>query len=190
MNQNRNYRKDGTVIHCEWYNSSRRDKSGKLISILSFVLDITEREKAAEALRQSEGLFRAVTDNSRDAIYVKDCQSRWLLANPALLRIVGKASRDVLGWSDAEIYADPAIGKAIVKNDRRIMERGEPEAFRKMHRRPQECVYSSPQKRLVVMEKGGRSDWSASRGTSPNASGPKNNCASKLLHCRPPPTRS
>ncbi len=107
VNQNRNYRKDGTVIHCEWYNSSRRDKSGKLISILSFVLDITEREKAAEALRQSEGLFRAVTDNSRDAIYVKDCQSRWLLANPALLRIVGKASRDVLGRSDAEIYAEP-----------------------------------------------------------------------------------
>jgi PAS domain S-box-containing protein len=40
---NRNYRKDGTVVHCEWYNSGIYDPQGKLISILSQVLDITER---------------------------------------------------------------------------------------------------------------------------------------------------
>src|SRR5208337_4539641 len=33
MHANRNYRKDGTVIECEWYNSALRDGDGTLISI-------------------------------------------------------------------------------------------------------------------------------------------------------------
>ncbi len=50
---NRNYRKDGSVIHCEWYNSSLQDDSGKLRSILSLVLDVTERKQMEEELRKS-----------------------------------------------------------------------------------------------------------------------------------------
>jgi PAS domain S-box-containing protein len=48
---NRNYRKDGAVIHCEWYNSSLLDEAGNLRSILSLVLDVTERVRAEEALQ-------------------------------------------------------------------------------------------------------------------------------------------
>jgi len=47
---NRNYRKDGSVVYCEWYNSSLMDESGNLRSILSLVLDVTERKKAEEEL--------------------------------------------------------------------------------------------------------------------------------------------
>jgi PAS domain S-box-containing protein len=50
---NRNYRKDGAVIHCEWYNSSLMDDSGKLRSILSLVLDVTERKLMEEELRRA-----------------------------------------------------------------------------------------------------------------------------------------
>ena len=47
---NRNYRKDGSVIYCEWYNSSLRDAAGKLRSVLSLVLDVTDRKLAEKAL--------------------------------------------------------------------------------------------------------------------------------------------
>ncbi|HSR12123.1 MAG TPA: ATP-binding protein, partial [Thermodesulfobacteriota bacterium] len=50
---NRNYRKDGSVAYCEWYNSSLADESGNLRSILSLVLDVTERKKLEEELRRS-----------------------------------------------------------------------------------------------------------------------------------------
>jgi PAS domain S-box-containing protein len=50
---NRNYRRDGSVIHCEWYNSSLLDDSGKLRSILSLVLDVTERNRMEDDLRKS-----------------------------------------------------------------------------------------------------------------------------------------
>lgn len=52
---NRNYRKDGTIIDCEWYNSSLLDESGKLRSILSLVLDVTERNQLELELRRAHG---------------------------------------------------------------------------------------------------------------------------------------
>ncbi len=42
---NRNYKKDGSIITCEWYNSALYDEQGKMVSVLSQVLDITERIK-------------------------------------------------------------------------------------------------------------------------------------------------
>ncbi len=54
VNRNRNVRKDGTVIHSEWYNSTVRDSAGTLVAVLSLVLDVTERNRALDALRRSE----------------------------------------------------------------------------------------------------------------------------------------
>ena len=50
---NRNYRRDGTVVSCEWYNSAIYDRAGRLTSILSQVLDISERKRTGEALEQA-----------------------------------------------------------------------------------------------------------------------------------------
>lgn len=46
--RNRNYTKDGSIIHCEWYNSVLNDEQGNLVSVLSLVLDVTARELAEE----------------------------------------------------------------------------------------------------------------------------------------------
>jgi PAS domain S-box-containing protein len=50
---NRNYRKDGAVIDCEWYNSALLDESGNLVSILSLAQDVSERKRAEVALQQA-----------------------------------------------------------------------------------------------------------------------------------------
>lgn len=54
INKNRNYRKDGSVIHCEWYNSALLDTSGKLVSVLSLVLDVTERKRVESQLKRHQ----------------------------------------------------------------------------------------------------------------------------------------
>ncbi len=51
--QNRNYRKDGTIIHCEWYNSVLMDENGELISMLSLTQDITKRKQIEIEIAQS-----------------------------------------------------------------------------------------------------------------------------------------
>jgi two-component system CheB/CheR fusion protein len=59
VSRNRNYRKDGRVIHCEWYNSVVRDDAGRIASILSFVLDVTERTVAEAEVRRLNDELRA-----------------------------------------------------------------------------------------------------------------------------------
>jgi PAS domain S-box-containing protein len=51
--QNRNYQKDGTIIHCEWYNSVLMDENGTLISVLSLTQDITKRKQIEIEIAQS-----------------------------------------------------------------------------------------------------------------------------------------
>jgi PAS domain S-box-containing protein len=53
---NRNHRKDGSVVECEWYNSAIHDAAGRLTSILSQALDVTSRRQAEERLRQAQKL--------------------------------------------------------------------------------------------------------------------------------------
>jgi diguanylate cyclase (GGDEF)-like protein/PAS domain S-box-containing protein len=47
---NRNYRKDGRTIWCDWYNSILRDDAGHVVSILSLAQDVTARVQAEERL--------------------------------------------------------------------------------------------------------------------------------------------
>ena len=51
--QNRNYTKQGAVLHCEWYNSALLDETGNLVSVLSLALDVTQREQATIALEKA-----------------------------------------------------------------------------------------------------------------------------------------
>ncbi len=54
---NRNYRKDGRVIVCEWHNSVLRNDAGEIQSMLSLASDITLEKKMEEALRSmAEGV--------------------------------------------------------------------------------------------------------------------------------------
>ncbi len=67
FSSNRNYRKDGSIIHCEWYNSTLVDRSGRLISILALVLDVTERKHIEEELREArEELERRVRERTAE----------------------------------------------------------------------------------------------------------------------------
>jgi PAS domain S-box-containing protein len=42
---NRNYRANGTIVNCEWYNSILPDSSGRMESVFSLILDVTERHQ-------------------------------------------------------------------------------------------------------------------------------------------------
>ncbi len=51
---NRNLRKDGETLWCEWYNSVMLDEHGEMATVLSLVLDVTERELGEQALRDAD----------------------------------------------------------------------------------------------------------------------------------------
>ncbi|WP_207168660.1 PAS domain S-box protein [Thiocystis violacea] len=47
-----NQRKDGETVWCEWHNSVLRDGDGRLVSVLSLALDVSEQQALQASLRQ------------------------------------------------------------------------------------------------------------------------------------------
>ena len=77
--------------------------------------NITGRKQAAEALRESEQQYRGVFDNAAEGIYRTTPDGRVLLANPALVRMLGYDSLERLLQRDidAEGYLDPGTRKTF-----------------------------------------------------------------------------
>jgi PAS domain S-box-containing protein len=86
----RNYTKTGEVVHCEWYNSALFDNSGALVSVLSVVLNITQRRQAEAELRESEERFRQLAENIQQIfwMYAVD-EDRLIYISPACAQVVG-----------------------------------------------------------------------------------------------------
>ncbi|RCJ41177.1 hypothetical protein A6770_08815 [Nostoc minutum NIES-26] len=95
--RNRNYAKDGSVVYCEWYNSALFDESGKLISVLSRVLDVTERKSIEAELRKSEERFRQLADASPNLIWMSDTNQLCYYFNKPWLEFTGRTMEQEIG---------------------------------------------------------------------------------------------
>jgi PAS domain S-box-containing protein len=82
------------------------------------------RRKGEAALSETNALLRAVSDNTPDAIFVKDREGRVIFANPATLRMLNKPAAQVIGRTSREIYADPAAAQLAERSDRNVMDTG------------------------------------------------------------------
>ncbi|MFO7964321.1 MAG: PAS domain S-box protein [Desulfobacterales bacterium] len=118
FNFNRNYTRNGSIIYCEWYSSAVYDTQGKLESVLSQVLDVTDRTRAEQALREKERRFRALLSASSEALYhmSPDWSEMYHLYSGDLRVSAEKPDRD---WfykyihPDDQAVASAAIQKAI-----------------------------------------------------------------------------
>lgn len=103
---------------------SRSLKRQVLHRTLQLAAETEVSRQTAEALRQSEAKLRAVLDSSPDPIFLKDLQSRILLANPATCAALGKPLDQVIGKTELEVHGDPAAAHQIMENDQRVIESG------------------------------------------------------------------
>lgn len=73
-----------------WGKVVERDGEGRPVRATGIHLDITELKEAEEALRESEERYRSVVEQSRDAIFLVDVDTRQLYdVNPALEKLTG-----------------------------------------------------------------------------------------------------
>jgi PAS domain S-box-containing protein len=95
--ERRYLRKDGSVAWALNTISLVRDENGIPAYTTAQLIDITERKEAEKALQRSEGLFRAIVDNTSDLIMVRDLQYRCQYASPAYLSFLGYSAAELLG---------------------------------------------------------------------------------------------
>src|ERR1044071_5818353 len=104
ISRNRNYTKLGTILHCEWYNSALYNQAGKLVSVLSLVLDVTVATRIEEALRKSEAQYRLLFEANPQAMWVYDLTTlRFLAVNDAAVRHYGYSRSEFLEMTIKDI---------------------------------------------------------------------------------------
>ena len=77
----------------------------------AIVRDVTERRRAEQALRESEGRLRAIVDTAVDGIITIDKRGNIETFNPAATRIFGYAPQEVIGRNVKTLMPEPYRGE-------------------------------------------------------------------------------
>ena len=96
----------------------RDSQNDPLTGVIEYVRDITERVKAEEKLKRSEVRLRTFIDSSKDLIFLKDADFRYLFLNKPGVQFGGfEGEHVVLGKTDYELFPKE-IAEEFSKGDR------------------------------------------------------------------------
>ena len=95
---------DGTVKYLEGIGHHLFSADGEFVQVVGTNVDVTERKRAEQALREREAKIRRLVDANIIGIFIWDFDGRILEANEAFLHIVGYDHEDLvtgrIRWTD------------------------------------------------------------------------------------------
>ena len=113
----RNYTKNGSIVYCEWYNSTLLDENGQLISVLSLVLDVSARVKLETERTKLLEKAQAAQNEAESANQIKD---QFLAVLSHELR---SPLNPILGWTKllkSRKFDEVTIAKALNTIERNV----------------------------------------------------------------------
>ena len=94
------------------------DQAGNVESVVSFSMDLTNQ-------RRGESWFKAIMDHAPSAVVLKDVNGRFLFANQALERWLGKSAPDMVGSITKDLFS-AEYAQQHDDFDREVLEAKEP----------------------------------------------------------------
>jgi two-component system, cell cycle sensor histidine kinase and response regulator CckA len=131
--------KDGSYRWIYTRGTALRDAHGTPLRMLGCHIDVTDRRRAEQDLRDSHELLQAVIDGTPDAVFVKDRDGRYLMINAAGARVIGRSAEEIIGRIDSELLA-PESAEHIMERDRGVIASGAPEVFEESTTTPESAV--------------------------------------------------
>jgi PAS domain S-box-containing protein len=81
-----------------------------------------------QSIPNASDILLAVIDATPDAIFVKDLDGRYVLANQAAARFVGRTPNEVIGKHDLELYPEETA-RRFIEDDKVVLAGGAPMSF-------------------------------------------------------------
>jgi len=116
-------RKDGSDLWTIVSTTPLFDGGGRFAGGLAMLVDVTERKRAEQALRESQSRLHAILDNCPAMIFLKDLDGRYLQVNRQFERTFNLTPEQVLGRTDDELFP-PELTAAFRATDRSVLEAG------------------------------------------------------------------
>ena len=116
--------RDGQQLVVKVHKSLRRASNGRPAMVLEALTDVTAQSRAETALRENQTLLHTIIETTPGLIYAKDRQGRMLMANSAVVTLIGRPWAEIMGQTDKEFLNNPEQGEVVSANDRQVMETG------------------------------------------------------------------
>ncbi|MBI4804888.1 MAG: PAS domain S-box protein [Desulfovibrio sp.] len=75
--------------------------------------DITERKRVERDLARHRALLHSIIEGTTDAVFAKDLEGRYLLANSEVGRMVGKPVEEIIGRKDTDHFSPDDAAKVM-----------------------------------------------------------------------------
>jgi|GEM_PF-2255937 len=104
------------------------DQEGRPRYSNGIIIDVTDRIRAEQALRESQELFSLFMNNLPGVAFIKDLEGRYAFYNQACQQIMGRDLPEIIGRTDHDLW--PAeVADRLRSNDRMVLGEGEPLEF-------------------------------------------------------------
>jgi PAS domain S-box-containing protein len=100
-------------------------EAGRDTVVIAVINDVTERQSAELALRNSEERIKSIIDNTTAVIYVKDVKGRYLMINRRFKELFHLNDEQILGRTDHDLFPQEAAD-VFTENDRRVIRSDQP----------------------------------------------------------------
>ena len=122
--ENRYRHKDGSYRWLQWNATS--DPGAGLIYAIAH--DVTNRNEAAEELRESEERYRTLAETSPDMIFVIDADDRVRYVNSRAARQFGKTPEEAIGSKRTELFP-ASMAESQTPGLQQVFKTGEPQSI-------------------------------------------------------------
>jgi PAS domain S-box-containing protein len=129
---------DGSVKHLDVVARVVTDAGGQR-EFVGAVMDVTERERAQEGLRESEGRFRTFVDHATDAFFLHDDRLLVIDVNRQACASLGYARDELIGLHPRDF--DVGLDDATIHRLADRVGAGETVTFESVHRRKDGTVF-------------------------------------------------
>ena len=109
------------------------DSKGNMINFIATKVDITEKKKTDELLRQSEKIYKSITSAASDGIILIDSEQRILKWNKAATNIFGYQKNEVINKKLHNLLAPDEYKEKANINFEKFTKTGKGKAINKLH---------------------------------------------------------
>ncbi len=95
---------------------------GKIVGTQGIIRDITDRRRAEQAVRENEGMLRALFDAVTESVLMLGRDGTMLMANETAARRFGKSARELIGGRMVELSSDIMPSEVVERRMARIRE--------------------------------------------------------------------